>query len=189
MANFTEARVGTIDPSRALVLASILQNHKPVDYGIPAGICPTMDLSPKANETESSGRYCEVDLYKAKYYTTGTVIKKVNNFICYDPDIGRVYPVRGMVKAGTICKDLESYCQPVTIAKNIHGLKDGTRGPGGKVFVDTSVSINETTGFEVEGLASYHFNSQPYVSYENTNIINIVTGKIQAQGPVQKYTP
>ena len=21
-----------------------VQNHKPVDYGIPAGICPTMDL-------------------------------------------------------------------------------------------------------------------------------------------------
>ncbi|CAG5109425.1 Oidioi.mRNA.OKI2018_I69.chr2.g3965.t3.cds [Oikopleura dioica] len=52
----------------------------------------------KSNETESSGRFCEVDPYKANYYTTGTVIKKVNNFICYDPDFGRVYPVRASAK-------------------------------------------------------------------------------------------
>ena len=45
-----------------------------------------------------------------------------------------------MLKAGTICKDLEDYCTDVTIGNNIHGLEAGTRGPGGKVFVDTSVS-------------------------------------------------
>lgn len=34
----------------------------------------------------------------------------------------------------------------------------------------------------MEGLASYHFNPQPYISYENKNIINVVTGKIRPQG-------
>jgi len=61
-------------------------------------------------------------------------------YTCYHPDEGVVSPIRGMLKAGTICKDLEDYCTDVTIEKDIHGLEAGTRGPGGKVFVDTSVS-------------------------------------------------
>ena len=96
--------------------------------------------SPKANETESSGRFCEIDLFQSKYYTTGNSRKSILKYTCYHPDEGEVKPVRGMFKAGTICKDLEDYCQPVTIGTNIHGLEGGTRGPGGKVFVDSSVS-------------------------------------------------
>ena len=70
-----------------------------------------------------------------------------------------IFPTRGLLPSNTICKDIN--CSPPVYNGPIAALP---KGPGGLIFVQNNSDI---------GQASYHFQTKPFVNYENTDLSNI----------------